>query len=60
MAGKTTLRCREISKIADTLTDKAIEFYNDGDIEDFWDAIAALDVLTDVQAKVCNVIMEGG
>jgi len=55
LARKTKLRCREISKIADTLTDKAIEFYNDGDIEDFWDAITSLDVLTEVQAKVCNL-----
>jgi len=55
LAGKTTVRCRKISKITDTLTDKAIEFYDEGKMEAFWDAVAALDVLTDVQAKVCEI-----
>jgi len=49
------VRCRKISKITDTLTDKALEFYDEGKMVDFWDAVNALDVLTDVQGKVCNV-----
>ena len=55
MAGKATVRCREISKITDTLTDKAIELYEEGKMVAFWDAVNALDVLTDVQDKVCNL-----
>jgi len=55
MAEKTTLQCRKISKITDTLLNEAIELYNDGEMVSFWDAVNALDVLTEVQSKVCYI-----
>ena len=55
MAPKDTPRCLKITKIADDLTDNAIELYNDGEMVAFWDAVNALDILTDVQSKVCNM-----
>jgi len=55
MAAKTTPRCRKISKIADTLTDNAIKLYDEGKMVAFWDTVNALDILTDVQSKVCNL-----
>lgn len=55
MAEKKELRCRKISEITDNLTDKAIEFYDEGKMEDFWASLEALNLLMDIEKGVCDI-----
>ena len=55
MAGKPTLRCREISKITDKMTDEAIDLYEAGEMSRFWAAIESLSLLQEVKVGVCDI-----
>lgn len=54
MADKNMLKCRKISEITDNITDKAIKFYDEGKLDRFWATLDVLDLLLDVEAKVCE------
>jgi len=55
MAKKIALRCSKISEITDTMTDKAIDFYDEGKMEDFWASLDALSLLMDIEKGVCDI-----
>jgi len=48
------LKCSKISEITDSVTDEAIRFYDEGKLDRFWEALEALDILLDVEIKVCE------
>lgn len=54
MADKKKLKCSKISEITDNVTDEAIRFYDDGKLDSFWAALDVLDLLLDVEARVCE------
>jgi len=55
MAEKKDIRCRKISEITDNLTDKAIEFYDEGKMDDFWASLEALSLVMDIEKGVCYI-----
>lgn len=54
MTGKKKLQCRKVSEITDTVTNEAIKFYDEGKLDKFWAAVEALDLLLDVEIRVCD------
>lgn len=54
MADKKMLKCSKISEITDEVTDEAIKFYDEGKLDRFWAALDVLDLLLDVEARVCE------
>lgn len=54
MAGKSKLKCSKISEITDKVTDEAIKLYDEGKLDRFWAALDVLDLLLDVEARVCE------
>ena len=54
MTDKKMLKCRKISEITDSVTDEAINFYDEGKLDRFWATIDVLDLLLDVEARVCE------
>jgi len=54
LADKKMLKCSKISEITDSVTDEAIRFYDDGKLDRFWATLDVLDLLLDIEAKVCE------
>lgn len=54
MTDKKMLKCSKISEITDSVTDEAIRFYDDGKLDRFWATLDVLDLLLDIEAKVCE------
>ncbi|GAH32883.1 unnamed protein product [marine sediment metagenome] len=54
MADKKMLKCSKLSEITDAVTDEAIKFYDEGKLDRFWAALDVLDLLLDVEARVCE------
>ena len=55
MASEDTVRCREISKITDEITDEAIALYEMDEMSRFWAAIESLSLLQEVKVGVCDI-----
>lgn len=47
-------RCRRLEAIGNKMTDKTLNLYDKGRMEDFWDAVSALDLFLDMKDKVCG------
>jgi len=54
LADKKMLKCSKLSEITDAVTDEAIKFYDEGKLDRFWAALDVLDLLLDVEARVCE------
>lgn len=51
---KKDKRCRRLERIGDGMTDRVLSLHGKGRMEDFWDAVSALDLFLDVKDKVCG------
>jgi len=45
------IRCRRLKTVEGTLIDRALTLHERGKMEDFWDAITALNELTEVRIR---------
>ena len=55
MAGKEEQQCKRISEITDKLIDKSVKLYDDGKLDQFLDSLVGLDILLDVEVKICAI-----